>query len=179
MTAPDLSKLRVDRDTPSAGVSRALSCIAAAAAIGAGVVARPVPPDLTGKWFGGVNSVDFTTSPYCERWGPAVLDLIQTGDSVTGNMTVTFSNARRLRADVNLPCQPFPERTDQIRGAVSGTSVTFRLSSTAVPVEYQGTFTSDLMRGTFVAGAENRGGARGCWQVARTGAIADCANPFK
>ncbi len=94
-------------------------------------------------------------------------------------MTVTFSNARRLRADVNLPCQPFPERTDQIRGAVSGTSVTFRLSSTAVPVEYRGTFTSDLMRGTFVAGAENRGGGRGCWQVARTGAIADCANPFK
>jgi hypothetical protein len=131
--------------------------------------AQLTPLNAAGKWTGGVTMVDFTDAPYCEWSGPMSLEITQTGNTITGNVKSEFRKARRLR-DVNLPCNPYPARDDQLNGTISGSRIEFTIRSAT----YTGTFTSDLMKGSFSAGALNRGGVRGCFQLTRSGALPEC-----
>jgi hypothetical protein len=128
------------------------------------------PLTVAGQWSGGVTMVDFTDAPYCEWSGTLVLDLQQNGNAITGKATTEFAKARRLR-DVNLPCNPYPARDDDVTGTVSGSRIEFDIRT----AKYSGRLTSDLMKGSFAAGALNRGGVRGCFQLSQRGAIAACS----
>ncbi|MBI4421445.1 MAG: hypothetical protein HY560_11530 [Gemmatimonadetes bacterium] len=149
-----------------------VTSVAVAALVGSSsdLLAQLSPLSVRGKWSGGITMVDHTDGPYCEWSGTIAIEFQQTGATITGKVNTEFAEARRLR-DVNLPCNPYPPRQDDLNGTVSGSRIDFTIRSAT----YTGSVTGDLMKGSFTAGALNRGGVRGCFQLTRAGAVARCA----
>ncbi len=147
---------------------------------------RPAPPptprlettitparDLTGAWRGGINMIDFSDDPLCQWAGSITLNLAQNGNDIAGNANVIFDAPVALKPTAR--CGLAPIQINNVRGSVSASSI--RLEGGGAV--FTGSFTTDLMSGTFVAG-DRDAGVRGCFQVSRTslGALPNCANPF-
>ena len=96
--------------------------------------------DLTGIWEGPAQWRNNVGNPACSYEGRLRLNFQQNGNNLAGTMQATITKNNQLIADV--PCsQPgtFPPAAGV--GTVSSSSFKF--------IEYSGTFTSDLMQGTF------------------------------
>jgi hypothetical protein len=129
--------------------------------------------DLTGAWRGGVNMIDFSDEPLCQWAGSITLNLVQNGNNIQGNANVNFDAPVALKPTAR--CGLAPIQINNVVGSVSASAI--RLEGGGAV--FTGSFTSDLMSGTFVAG-DRDAGVRGCFQVSRTslGALPNCANPF-
>ena len=109
----------------------------------------------------------------CQWSGPLVLTIQQNGNDITGTAEVTFSKTKALRSEA--VCEPSEKLTYTLQGSVSSSSVQFTIDQSKFAT-FTGSFTTDLMSGTVVWGSGP--GFRGCWQVSRAGALADCNNRY-
>lgn len=106
--------------------------------------------DLTGNWGGSFTLINtaFGTATFHSTFS---MTLTQSGNSITG--TVTYDPANSVeKIDNGNPKGYFSGRTFDIRGTVSSSS--FTASSTDGSITTSGSFTTDLIRGTFTECSE-------------------------
>ncbi len=130
--------------------------------------------DVSGVWRGGINLVP-ATDQTCQWSGPLALTLQQTNGVVTGSADITLSKAKALQDGAQ--CDPVDAMRLNLNGTVSSSSIQFKAGEGG-SVAFSGSYTSSLMSGTVEWSNPQGPGFRGCFQVSRSGAIADCGNPF-
>jgi len=129
--------------------------------------------DLTGTWRGGIASKGFFNgAANCQWTGSMTLTLAQTGNSLAGQVRLDWRTATAV--DPSAGCLLDPE----------GYAVTGTVSASAVRMQFSGqgswygtlngSFTTDLMSGTFSGSGSDYG--TGCFQLSRTsiGALPSC-----
>jgi hypothetical protein len=131
--------------------------------------------DLTGTWRGGIASTGHYQGQVTCKWtGSATLQLTQNGNALAGQAQLSFQTSQAVLAGAD--CTAGSEQYG-VTGTVSSSSVTFTFTGgeggwygTA-----RGSFTTDLMSGTFAGSGEDYG--TGCFQLSRTGvgALPSCA----
>lgn len=123
--------------------------------------------DLTGTWRGGIASTGHYQGQVTCKWtGSATVQFTQTGNTLSGQAQLTFQTSQAVLAGAD--CAAGSEQYG-ITGTVSSSSVTFTFTGgeggwygTA-----RGSFTTDLMSGTFAGSGDDYG--TGCFQLSRTG----------
>jgi len=124
--------------------------------------------DLTGQWIGtapnGAVYRDNVANPNCLYQADLVLDLVQSGGSLSGTLRLTVRSTEGPLANPGLPCVPVGTTSTQaLTGEVGSTSSNFTLGDGMTV--FSGTFTSDIFSGDFVVNAVN--GVIGTFAVAR------------
>lgn len=137
------------------------------------ITATLSPQPLAGKWSGGFTETrSFNGKPLCEASGELRLELAQTGNAVGGALIWADRSVRKLDPkDQSYDC--VPDTTDHrqpLRGAVSSTSITFE-SGDAV---FNGSYTTDLMRGTYASKPGPPDQSKGCFKVTMSGGLPGC-----
>ncbi len=112
--------------------------------------------DLAGRWSGvSPQGATYRQAAICEYGADLSLTLQQNGEAITGTLRFTTRSARDLDANDFTPCPPTGYLAGDIavRGTVGGASVAFETvrlpGDPALPLRFTGTFTSDIMSGTF------------------------------
>ena len=123
--------------------------------------------DLTGTWVGtgpnGAFYADNVANPNCEYEADIRIVFVQDGTSLTGSFTLTVRTSTELIA-TSLPCVAVgAEQSEALFGGVSSSDVTFELFVSRI--EFDGTFTSDILNATFVSTLP--GGIAGSMTVTR------------
>ena len=122
--------------------------------------------DLNGRWVGtggnGAKYQDNVANPNCRYEADLVLDLVQNGDNLAGQLTLTVRKSEKL-LQTSLPCVAVgSSATQALTGNASITNVDFTLAD---GTEFDGTFTTDIMSGNFASAGPN--GIAGTWVVLR------------
>lgn len=126
--------------------------------------------NLTGTWRGGLNLVKADDQD-CDWSGSLVLNIQQSGSTLTGTGQATFSKGVPLMEGVDCPTDASPIPLT-LTGTVSSSRVQINAGE---GVDLTGSFTADLMSGTLTWSPD----FKGCFQASRAGAgIPDCGNPF-
>jgi hypothetical protein len=135
----------------AAGVGIALAAGGGGEASPATGSTGPAPtPNLTGRWVGtGADGVFITTNPSCFDEFDLVMDLTQTGSTLTGSYG---GNRRRVGPNPPAGCPPVGTPTDPVMltGTVGQGTLSFQLAVTP-PATFTGTFTGNRMSGTFTS----------------------------
>jgi hypothetical protein len=123
--------------------------------------------DLTGTWRGGIAATGYYQGKMTCKWsGSMTMNLVQTGSTLGGNVVLTFQSSQAILAGAD--CSVGTENYG-ITGSVSASSV--RLQFTGGQGGWYGaatgSFTTDLMSGTFSGSGSDYG--TGCFRVSRTG----------
>lgn len=143
------------------------------------VLTSTLPParDITGPWRGGINVTGFLDDrAYCQWVGELTLNLVLTGNNVNGNASIAWHTAQRLRSTAR--CELAPALGVPLTGTVSSSRVHLALAAYGLELTSDGSYTIDLMGGMVTGGPPDIS-VRGCFQVTRSGGIADCKNPFQ
>ena len=100
--------------------------------------------DLSGVWEGSGTWHDNVANPACSYEGVIRFNFVQTGNQLAGTFQTTITKADQLLQSV--PCSTTGQNQPvQLAGAVSSTRAQF----TAWVIDFDATFTTDLMDGTF------------------------------
>lgn len=139
----------------------------------------PISParNLSGTWAGvapqGAIYRDNVANPACEYEANLTFSLTHTGNNINGTVKFAMRKAKNFISSV--PCLPLSEFTLPIAGAVAGATITFShpgILGSFSPTNFTGTFTTDIMSGTFERAPGPTGGAdltgvKGTWIVKR------------
>ena len=100
--------------------------------------------DLTGEWEGNARWQNNVINPACAYEGIIIFNLITNENKLIGNWQTIINKANPLLKDV--PCsQPGVYPLTDLIGTISSSEVKFSSGN----VNFKGTFTSDLFKGTF------------------------------
>ncbi len=100
--------------------------------------------DLTGTWQTSAEWQNNVANPACSYEGDIVFNFQQTNNQLAGNWQATITNINQLIAAV--PCGALgPQQLMALQGTVSSSSFQF----TSGTIEFNSTYTTDLIKGTF------------------------------
>ena len=132
--------------------------------------------NLSGKWLGvapqGATYRDYVANYACSYEADFTLNIKQKNQSIDGSAIFRVrKSTQRLQ---RVPCLPTNYSFElPVDGTVSGTNITFSnvgIPNLYSPTTFVGTFTSDIMSGTFERRPSNQdlAGLKGEWQVTKS-----------
>lgn len=109
--------------------------------------------DLTGHWSGTFSLVDIYEGITCKFQSTFEADLTQNGNALTGTVSYASASSETTLGGGTTPIHcSFGGTTYYVSGSVSSSS--FTVTSPSGELHAQGSFTSNLIRGTFTACSE-------------------------
>lgn len=112
--------------------------------------------NLSGRWVGSKpQGATYRQSSICEYTADIVINLTQKNNAVNGTISFATKSVKDLDAEDFTPCPPTGYLTGDfsVKGTLSGTNINFDTETMrgnpALPIKFKGTFTSDIMSGTF------------------------------
>jgi len=137
------------------------------------ITATITPWTLAAKWSGGFTETSGSGGKsFCETSGDLRLELTKTGNSIGGTLIWASRTSKKINPnDSAYDCAPEPfDHRQPLQGTVSSTSITFE-SGDAV---FTGSYTSDLMRGTYSSKPGSQDQVKGCFKVTTSGGLPGC-----
>lgn len=130
---------------------------------------------ITGKWSGtapqGATYKDYVVNYACSYEANLFLDIEQRNQNITGS--ILFGVRKSTQKLKGIPCLPTNYSFNlPITGKISGTNIEFSnpgIPGTYSPTKFIGTFTSDIMSGTFerLPSKQDLSGLKGQWQLTK------------
>ena len=132
---------------------RAIWLLATAATLASCSNGLDAARDLTGTWDGtgpnGAFYADNVANPNCEYEADVHVVFVQDGTSLTGSFTMTVRSSTELIV-TSLPCVTVgAESSEALFGSVNSSDVSFELFVSRI--DFDGSFTSDILAATFVS----------------------------
>lgn len=111
---------------------------------------------ISGRWIGSKpQGATYRQSSICEYTTDIVINFTQNNNAVNGTINFTTRDAKDLDAVDFTPCPPtgYLAGDFQIQGTINGTYITFETvalrGDPSLPIKFKGTFTDNIMSGTF------------------------------
>lgn len=113
--------------------------------------------NISGQWVGSKpQGAIYRQSTICEYTADLIITFKQNNNAINGTISFITKSVKKLDTEDFTPCPPAGYLTSDfsIQGTISGTDVNFETTATSrgdpsLPIKFKGTFTSDIMSGTF------------------------------